>query len=100
MKLHFEHNIVLFFCITACKEGWYGEDCRQPCGGHCREKINCNHVTGQCDAGCDAGWTGVLCDNGNISNFITHSYSPFKDKVKYIHKLCFECLYTVCILII
>uniref|UniRef100_A0A8W8NR64 Receptor-type tyrosine-protein phosphatase T n=1 Tax=Magallana gigas TaxID=29159 RepID=A0A8W8NR64_MAGGI len=47
--------------LESCKGGWYGKDCRQPCVGHCRDGITCNHVTGQCDKGCDAGWTGVLC---------------------------------------
>lgn len=30
----------------------------QQCVGHCRDGTTCSHVTGQCDRGCDAGWTG------------------------------------------
>lgn len=29
----------------------------------------CNHVTGLCDAGCDFGWTGSICDKGNLNYF-------------------------------
>uniref|UniRef100_A0A8W8NVN9 protein-tyrosine-phosphatase n=1 Tax=Magallana gigas TaxID=29159 RepID=A0A8W8NVN9_MAGGI len=31
---------------------------------HCRDGTTCNHVTGQCNRGCDAGWTGVMCEKG------------------------------------
>ncbi|XP_065942478.1 multiple epidermal growth factor-like domains protein 11 [Magallana gigas] len=49
-------------CITKCIEGWYGSNCSQQCVGHCRSGKTCNHVTGQCDRGCDAGWTGYFCN--------------------------------------
>lgn len=52
----------LFF--VACREGWYGDNCSQQCVGYCRDNTSCNHVTGQCERGCAAGWTGTLCDNG------------------------------------
>lgn len=32
---------------------------------NCRDRSVCSHVTGQCDRGCDAGWTGLFCYNGN-----------------------------------
>lgn len=54
----------LFLCIE-CREGWYGLNCSQQCVGHCRNGATCNHVTGQCDGGCDAGWTGHQCKKGN-----------------------------------
>eukprot|EP00105_Crassostrea_gigas_P039838 XP_019923986.1 PREDICTED: teneurin-3-like [Crassostrea gigas] len=50
------------YCNTKCREGWYGVNCKQQCEGHCRYGTICNHVTGQCDRGCDAGWTGYMCD--------------------------------------
>lgn len=55
---------------TECREGWYGVNCKQQCEGHCREGTICYHVTGQCDRGCDAGWTGYMCDKCNFCNII------------------------------
>nr|XP_034320459.1 multiple epidermal growth factor-like domains protein 10 [Crassostrea gigas] len=49
------------YCKTKCTEGWYGVNCSQQCSGHCKDGTTCNHVTGQCDRGCDKGWTGSLC---------------------------------------
>lgn len=49
---------------TECTNGWYGVNCSQQCSRHCRYNTTCNHVTGQCDRGCDAGWAGSLCING------------------------------------
>lgn len=48
-------------------ESWYGVNCSQKCTGHCREGTLCNHVTGQCERGCAAGWTGTLCETGAFS---------------------------------
>ena len=55
---------IFFLALKECKKGWYGLDCRSQCSGHCRDNAACNHVTGQCDGGCVAGWRGVLCDKG------------------------------------
>lgn len=60
----FKNETVSFFCITECGEGWYGFNCSQPCKGHCRELSTCNHVTGECNKGCDIGWTGAFCNKG------------------------------------
>lgn len=61
---YFLHVIVPYFYITECGDGWYGITCSQQCAGHCRSGISCNHVTGQCDGGCDEGWTEAICDKG------------------------------------
>lgn len=53
--------------FLACREGWYGDNCSQQCVGHCRDNSTCNHVTGQCDKGCAAGWTGIFCNKGSIN---------------------------------
>lgn len=59
------------FILSECIEGMYGSECLQQCPRHCRDNVTCNHVTGQCDGGCDKGWTGLLCDKGCIFfNFI------------------------------
>lgn len=52
------------FILSECREGWYGVKCNQQCSGHCRDNITCNHVTGQCDRGCNAGWIGAMCEKG------------------------------------
>ena len=55
---------ITYVLIKGCTEGWYGFDCKQQCSEHCRDTAVCNHVTGQCDGGCAAGWRGSLCDSG------------------------------------
>lgn len=59
-----------FYFWLECDEGWYGVKCSQQCVGHCRDNNTCNHVTGQCDGGCDAGWTGSFCNKGYPISFI------------------------------
>lgn len=39
-------------------------NCSQQCVGHCKDNATCNHVTGLCEKGCDAGWTGAKCQKG------------------------------------
>lgn len=60
------HEMIFFLLLTVCDEMWYGVNCSQRCAGHCKDNDTCNHVTGQCDRGCDAGWTQSDCDNGRI----------------------------------
>lgn len=55
------------FIQTGCSEGWYGENCTERCVGHCQYGKTCNKVTGQCDSGCKSGWTGYMCDKGDIN---------------------------------
>lgn len=59
-------NMSIFCRITECGEGLYGVNCSQQCVGHCRDSSTCNHVTGQCDDGCDVGWRGSKCNEGCI----------------------------------
>lgn len=49
-------------------------NCSQQRVGHCRGRALCNHVTGQCDTGYDAGWKGVMCDKGIWFEF-NYNYS-------------------------
>lgn len=49
---------------------WYGVNCSQRCVGHCKDNDSCNHVTGQCDGGCDAGWTQSACNKDNIISLL------------------------------
>lgn len=68
-KSFFQRKCSVFFYVTGCEERWYGINCNQPCVGHCRDNTTCNHVTGQCDRGCAARWTGNLCDKGRTCDF-------------------------------
>lgn len=36
--------------------------------GHCIDNDTCHFVTGQCERGCKAGWTGELCDKGKLES--------------------------------
>lgn len=65
------------FPLIACEHGRYGVNCSQPCEGHCRGGATCNHVTGLCDRGCDAGWTGFKCDKGSHVVFMVFPYAFF-----------------------
>lgn len=43
-------------------------NCTKQCVGHCRDEVSCNHVVGNCDRGCAAGWKGDLCNEGISCN--------------------------------
>lgn len=53
-------------------------NCSQQCVGHCRDNATCDHVTGGCDTGCDAAWTGYMCDKGDQSI----CFFPFENHVQ------------------
>lgn len=61
-----------FFAQKACRKGWFGANCTQQCVGHCQYETICNHVTGHCDNGCKAGWTGNKCDKGDIHSVVRY----------------------------
>lgn len=48
--------------------GSYGPDCVHKCSGKCLDDVACNRTTGQCDTGCDIGYTGVMCETGLIKS--------------------------------
>ena len=50
---------------TDCDNGTFGKDCKQACGKCLREE-QCDHVNGTCLNGCDAGYQGLECAEGNI----------------------------------
>lgn len=65
--MYFERKYSFFF-ISGCREGWHGVNCSQQCSGHCKDNTPCNHVTGQCERECAAGWTDLQCDKGITCN--------------------------------
>ena len=65
--------LLFFFCllssyeliyVTGCNVYTYGSDCKK-CG-NCSGGVQCNHMTGTCPNGCDAGIYGDKCDLGNV----------------------------------
>ena len=54
-----------------CTSGTYGKNCNNICG-HCFGDEPCFHINGTCFAGCDSGYTGILCKLRNYLAF--HSF--------------------------
>ncbi|XP_061185164.1 platelet endothelial aggregation receptor 1-like [Saccostrea echinata] len=48
--------------VLECPSESYGLECKYQCSSHCLNGVTCNHVTGQCENGCAAGWTGTQCN--------------------------------------
>ncbi|CAC5421817.1 PTPRK [Mytilus coruscus] len=46
--------------IGACAVGKFGGECLRDCSSNCLPSP-CDHVTGQCKAGCKKGWKGFNC---------------------------------------
>ncbi|XP_041372414.1 uncharacterized protein LOC121385427 [Gigantopelta aegis] len=46
---------------TACLQGRYGVNCSESCGHCINGNAACNNISGQCAAGCSAGWIGDTC---------------------------------------
>nr|XP_034320792.1 receptor-type tyrosine-protein phosphatase kappa isoform X5 [Crassostrea gigas] len=49
-------------CIAECPPGYYGNDCRYQCSVNCYGDRSCDQSTGQCEGGCQPGWSGDTCD--------------------------------------
>ena len=52
------------FIETGCDTGLFGQDCKEKCG-KCVKGDNCHHVNGTCLNGCDPGYQGLNCTEGN-----------------------------------
>ena len=48
--------------LTECTVGLFGDNCAEFCSPNCKKSGLCDKVTGQCEGGCQAGWTQSKCD--------------------------------------
>ena len=53
-----------FHFFSECGNNTYGQGCIGLCG-HCSENEQCHHINGSCLNGCDPGFNGLKCDQGN-----------------------------------
>lgn len=56
--------IVTVSSYLECDEGKFGQHCNQSCG-HCLNKEQCHNINGTCLNGCDSGYYGSECTEGN-----------------------------------
>lgn len=80
----------------ACLAGKYGPGCKYDCSTHCRDGAPCNTTTGACDTGCEAGYTGKMCDKGYFKCIlqplllaINFSVQPFSRFIQYSYCAAF-----------
>ena len=69
---------VVYYILTECSPGLYGENCQGFCSPNCRKTGVCDRVTGHCEGGCQPGWKGKICDtskdvNSGIRHFLVGS---------------------------
>lgn len=56
------NGVMLWTCLlTACFDGFFGQNCANECNSKCN---GCNNVNGLCERGCDPGWRGDYCGIG------------------------------------
>ena len=55
--------------IAACDDQMYGVNCSQKCGA-CLDNGACHHINGSCLKGCDKGYHGQKCDQGNFVSLL------------------------------
>lgn len=55
----------MFSYFKGCKPGFFGENCAHACG-HCLNEQACDPVSGVCENGCEPGWEGLFCTQGNL----------------------------------
>ena len=59
----------LFYFIPDCGTGYFGAQCANLCSEHCAGIDNsCNNVNGTCNMGCDPGYKGFLCTQGDFKH--------------------------------
>ncbi|XP_052059526.1 multiple epidermal growth factor-like domains protein 11 isoform X2 [Mytilus californianus] len=63
------------YCNQECAGGNFGSECSMNCSANCLTP-SCNHISGDCEGGCNAGWEGYdctkECSNGYFGNSCTN----------------------------
>lgn len=54
-----------FLMETECDNGTFGQDCLESCG-RCVGEKQCHHTNGTCLNGCNVGYQGLNCTEGNL----------------------------------
>lgn len=60
---HIVHRCARFYYIIECNDRKYGDGCQRKCG-LCLNMTQCDHVNGTCSQGCEAGYQGQMCEQG------------------------------------
>ena len=64
----------LSFHFKECYYNYYGVNCKERCNDRC---IGCNRETGACENGCQPGWKGIYCHEGERNIFLIKSTSIY-----------------------
>lgn len=61
-----------------CSQGTYGKDCQHRCGS-CNNQTGCHYMNGICYEGCDTGYLGDRCVDGNTEShdFLTYQNQTY-----------------------
>ena len=63
------NNDIMYNSLSECDGGKYGQDCGNTCGS-CINETQCHHINGTCLKGCDPGYKGDKCTEGNKYYYI------------------------------
>lgn len=78
--------------IPDCDGNLYGENCPMRCG-HCVRSEQCHQINGTCMNGCDSGYQGSICMEGN---FCVAVGSYFKISINICNYLYIYFFYSGC----
>lgn len=82
MFIHFYKTIEFYniYWLSDCTNHMYGENCSISCG-HCLAREQCHHINGTCMNGCDSGYQGSSCTEGNVLNITRSCRGTDKDHI-------------------
>ena len=59
--------------FSACQPGYFGIDCLEQCG-ECKDDLYCPFIDGICQHGCNKGYRGQTCQQGQLYLFYLSKY--------------------------